>query len=151
MQRLGAVLLAWALAGCSQTPVPDDVLPPSPAPVPMDVLASAAGAANPGFEGAAVVAEAAPVSATSSLRDEGVDDTWEAGSYELIAYCAGSGMFRMTFRIGAETAEGDISSCTPSVTTSVLDLRLDKPAEGYAVTIAAVGSAEAAISYRIVS
>lgn len=82
------------------------------------------------------------------IRDEG-KDRWKAGNYRLVVYCVGTGTVVARLGLGAQSAVSELPTCTPTVTTGIVELTLPDPATNSSVLIIPAGNAQAAIAYQI--
>ncbi|MEO3745947.1 hypothetical protein [Plantactinospora sp. B5E13] len=85
---------------------------------------------------------------TMVIRDEG-QDRWEAGNYRLVVYCVGAGTIYAHFSLGERSEVTELPTCTPTVTTGIVELTLPDPATNSSVLIIPAGNAQAAIAYQI--
>jgi hypothetical protein len=82
------------------------------------------------------------------LRDEDRSD-WQAGTYRLVVYCAGTGTLSAHFQIGKWTQVAQLPACSPEVTTGTVDLAVTSDTVGSTVTLTPVGEVKAAAAYQV--
>jgi hypothetical protein len=84
------------------------------------------------------------------IRDED-ESTWEAGDYNLIVNCVGTGKLFAFFQIGEESEIKELQDCSPTsaATDTVHVMVKSKIKASSRVMIIPVGSPQAAVSYQV--